>query len=549
MRARVASLALWSTVALVACARVRSCGKRVATPVAVMEVAHGRVEHGHGAPYAWSASNAGDPFALGDSVRTGVAASARVRLVTGGGIHLGQNTVVRFSAHPLGPGRASVRVVTGEAEVDSASEPVLAETDIGTARIEHGARVRLVATASGAQLQVYVGRAQFEQPGMLPIEAGAGECVEASIAGAIIEDVATGRRRHVALVPRVDGGARAQGQLPAADAAVVAVAHSTTDAAVTAASDAATAGQPADGGTTPTTASSARPDAPPEAGAIAHGIEPGVSADVTVDAGDSLMIHDSAPSTAVRISLERACPEGPARIELLGSTPSGSIEGTGQVTFVMRTSSYRYRVRCIDARGGHAIEGRIRRSGDLGAASMPRTAPHTTVDADGRRYTVLFQNRLPGITFRWVHAPAASGYVLQVRGPSGQPVNVPSREPSTELPSGRLPEGTYRFRFQAQDMAAHSLDTTLVIDFDNAARAAQIREPGESAHVEGGRIHVSGTAAPASVVVANGQSLPLDDQLRFQGSVPASGEGAALVIRISHRTLGVHAYVRRAGTQ
>jgi hypothetical protein len=182
---------------------------------------------------------------------------------------------------------------------------------------------------------------------------------------------------------------------------------------------------------------------------------------------------------------------------------------------------------------------------DSGVQPLPRGAPRTTVDADGRRYTVLYQNLLPELTFRWPRPPAAGGYVLRVEG-GRQPVEQRATQPSASFPSGRFDEGTYRFTWATADNARRSQPTTLTIDFDNAAPAAYVRQPAPGAAISG-TVHVEGAALDGASVSAGGHALSMDGQHRFNGDVAVGGEDACLAIRIAHPQRGVHYYLRCGG--
>src|SRR5271165_2531816 len=67
----------------------------------------------------WSPAPAGATFVIGDALHTGPATGAKVDLVAGGTLRLGENTLVRFLAHADAAGSSGVGVETGEAEVET----------------------------------------------------------------------------------------------------------------------------------------------------------------------------------------------------------------------------------------------------------------------------------------------------------------------------------------------------------------------------------------------------------------------------------------------
>ena len=49
--------------------------------------------------------------------------------------------------------------------------------------------------------------------------------------------------------------------------------------------------------------------------------------------------------------------------------------------------------------------GTVRVERDAGTSQLPARAPTSLVDADGRGYTVYYQNQLPEVRVRWPNAP------------------------------------------------------------------------------------------------------------------------------------------------
>jgi hypothetical protein len=272
-------------------------------------------------------------------------------------------------------------------------------------------------------------------------------------------------------------------------------------------------------------------------------------ADFSIVAGESPVVHDPGGPTAIRIMFDGVCP-GSGEVELSGAAARGRrarSKGAGSAVVALGPGVSRYRVRCVDESGGtgNAKTGVIRVAKDSGAARLPRAAPHNLIDADGRRYTVLYQNLLPELTVGWPRAPSASGFTLHVEPERGAPRAVSAAAASVKFSSGQLGEGTYRFWFDvAGDPQQRSPQTTLKIDFDNAAPAAQIQEPAVGSPIEGS-VTVSGIATEGNSVSVSGSEIPLDGQFRFRGEAsPRPGEGA-LAIRIAHPKHGVHYYLRR----
>jgi hypothetical protein len=262
--------------------------------------------------------------------------------------------------------------------------------------------------------------------------------------------------------------------------------------------------------------------------------------DVAIDAGESPYLHDPETPTAVRIRVGSAC-AGDAIVEVArGSSFRGApaYRGSGSVVVVAPSGSSRYRVRCATADGVETevrATGSLRVSRDAGSQPLPRGAPASVVDADGRPYTVLYQNQLPAITVRWPRAPRGP-YVLEVRASGGARVEERSASPSVSLASGRLAEGTHRIA----DGSARTPETTLRIEYDNAAPAAYLRP----SMVEGGAMSIEGAAFEGATVAIGGAPVELDAQRRFRASATIPGDETCVAVRISHPQRGVHYYLR-----
>ena len=95
-------------------------------------------------------------------------------------------------------------------------------------------------------------------------------------------------------------------------------------------------------------------------------------------------------------------------------------------------------------------------------ASGPRRPPRNLVDADGRRYSVLYQTVLPILTMRWPGTSAPGPYTVTVQATSGSRRVRATALPKHTFASGALDEGSYRFWFKAAD-GSRSPESTLQI--------------------------------------------------------------------------------------
>lgn len=472
---------------------VAGCGGDSRSHVAELVVADGVVEGGDGrSPEVWSAAAAGSTFAVGTAVRTGAASSARVRLVGGGGtLRMGGLAVIRFDRTGSLP---RIALETGEAEIESGDEALMVDTEAGAARLRAGTRAVLTRDADGARLTVVVGMAEIERGDDAPLEVGPGTRVALTVAG-------------VALVP----------VRPERDAGVA-----TVDAA------------PA-----PSTPA-ARPTLRLGKREVELAADPGpVTAALALDG--SIVVHDARPPTTLGLSVA-GC-DGATVLEVRKGRSRSYYRGDERVAVRLAAGRSLYRAYCVDGDVLRPTDqrGAIRVVRDDGRRRVKVRAPRNEVDADGRTYRLVFQNRMPTIVFRWPGAPAAKGYTLVIEGKGAAPRRHRTTEPTHTLRSGALGEGGYRWWFEAAD-GARSKASRLVLDFDNAAPVAQI----DGATWSEETVDVRGLATVGSSVSADGVDLPVDRDYRFHARVPVRAGQRAVAIRIVRPGGAVHYYVQRA---
>jgi hypothetical protein len=648
------ALALMAVTGTLGC---RGCGTPAGVVARLAEL-HGTALRSAGVKSdAWSSAGAGATFVVGDAVRTGAAASAKVELLSGGGLKLGENTLVRFLAQGAGPGSRSVGVETGEAEVETGSDSLAIETPFGAARLEPGSRVRVAASTDDSRFEVVVGRAEIERdggeatkleasqrfvvtagravveslepreppeagvgvaaasPADASAEAGASLAVEADVRGSGVRSAAPGKgplvplgEGHVemaegsrivvpegATVAVTRGGERAVvvGQadvvvgraggpllenrggrvivssptpgtridVPGGSIVLAAAGAGSRQAQVTvdrqAAQVIAEAGRVDLQGHLSTASLGAGQSGTLDRKGVAQ-VEASAptAADVTLPSGESCVIHSPRGSAAVRIRLDGVCP-GDALLEVVSGGARRTVfvrgDGPGAAVVSLGPGAHGDRVRCVDADGrpGEARPGgTIQVLRDSGVQMVPRTAPRNVVDADGRHYSVLYQNLLPLITARWPRAPVdrATSLHLEPSKGAGQVLHAAAGSPSAS--PAALAEGEYRFWFEVDgDAATRSPETTLRIAFDNAAPAAQVQLPVEG-QTAGDVVHVAGIAIEGASVSVGGVPIPLDAAYRFTADVPArpgDPKDRSVAVRIAHPTHGVHYYLRTLG--
>jgi hypothetical protein len=223
------------------------------------------------------------------------------------------------------------------------------------------------------------------------------------------------------------------------------------------------------------------------------------------------------------------------------------VRGNAELRARVPIGAFRYRVRCL--REGRLElppirSGRLSVTRDTATRPLPVSAVRITADADGRRYTVSYQNRLPIVTLRWPGAPRAAEYTLRVQPEHAAEFTIRARQPSVTLSGGRLADGLHHFGFEAG--SARSAEGTLNVVFDFRARTAYLTSPaeGQPLAADRGDAHFAGGSVVGSSVSVQGVVLTLDGQGRFATNVaiPAGADG--LAVRVQHPSTGIHYYVR-----
>ena len=255
-------------------------------------------------------------------------------------------------------------------------------------------------------------------------------------------------------------------------------------------------------------------------------------------AGESAIVHDPSAPTRLRIEAPATCGTATWRIDARAHPASSD----GALALELRAGAHRYELRCSS---GVRERGDVRVDRDRGIAAMPRTAPRTIVDTDGRPYSVLYQTLLPEILVRWPHAPASGPFALEVQH-AGATRTLASPNASHQFASGDFVEGTHTLAFRAAD-GSRSPPTTLTIHFDNATPIASIRAPAIGVALVG-TAHVEGTVAEGAHVSVAGTPIPIDHAERFASDVPVPADGC-IAIRVALAGRSVHYYVRCAGAR
>jgi hypothetical protein len=266
---------------------------------------------------------------------------------------------------------------------------------------------------------------------------------------------------------------------------------------------------------------------------------------VTVIAGESAVVHDSRAQLRVLIRFDDVCPDG-ATVEIgRRGHRRARLSGAGAVTARLTRGRQIYRVRCA----GQAPRSRPRAWGSLalrrdsGTAPLSQRPTWSTIDADGGRYTVLFQTQPPALALVWPSAThPAKPLRLHIKSGAGERV-LRVKSAHTQLRAGALGEGTHTWWYAAGD-GKQSPKTTVALRRGRAAPVAQFFADADDPAAPGA-IPVDGVTLHDAKVSAAGRPVPVDESGRFHTAVAPEAGGDAVAVRLELPGSGVHYYVRR----
>lgn len=498
LRRRVFGAFLVCLVLLLSCSQSQ--------PIAVLEKSAGKVERDFAKTAGtWEGAARGAKFELGDGVKTAVASTAVLVLFDESLLALDPGTLIRFLDRPRAKG-PKLDVMMGSATLEAGDAPLDVDLALGAARLDAHGKLRLQRAGDALRLEVLIGSARM---------LGENEILELKV----------GDRAEILSDRAVKKLAAEEPSASAAPPPAASVAGDAPPVVL-------------DGGAGAALAAAALPDGADAGDAVRpRGPE---SVDFVTGAGDSFVVHDPKPPTAIAFT-QSQCPNGSV-LALHGRGKPRETSGDARVSGVFPAGSTRYSISCADG-GAPVASGTITVQADSGTRQLARTAPATQVEADGRRYTVLYQTLLPKISVKWPNAPESSTYALSVRSGSGTR-SFTSSSPSYAFPAGALAEGEHTLTFEAG--GKRSKPTGVLVRFDNAAPTASIASPGDGSFAPGSSVLVSGGALPGWTVSVGGKELTQDAQNRFSEAVSAPSGQRALLIRFSHPSRGVHYYLKRS---
>lgn len=261
-----------------------------------------------------------------------------------------------------------------------------------------------------------------------------------------------------------------------------------------------------------------------------------------VRAGSSFVVHAPEVPVAIAFDVSHKC-KGEVAVELSAAGAKKQRgQGPGRANLLFPAGTRAYTARCVDARGalGPVIaRGSVQVLHDAGTRKLPPRAPTSEIEADGRTYSVYYQNQLPDIRIRWPNPPPGNAYTLEVDGKS-QALSKPEHV----FRSGSLRDGTHALAFSAGDRRSRT--TTVEVSFDNTAATASLSAPNDRSFAAGELVAIEGVVLPAWKVSVDGGTITMEGAERFVGQVQTSAATPDVAVRLTHPRLGTHYYLRRA---
>lgn len=582
----------------------------------------------------WFAADVGATFAVGDGVRTGPKSGAQLTLDDGSILALEEGTLIRFLDRPPGSSEQALDLQLGNASIEASEKGSVLRTLFGQATLAGGTKVQLARSDKGMQFQIEVGSATLEGADGKKLEVEAGQTIEISLGGAIMEpleeeqpeptteepadEAPTGpvlaivRGNSVKLkgpgsqefsqvaageaslemgstlqvgsgsgVTLTRGDDKAElaaggtyivgggGQFVQAESGTMEITSEgnvairvpggviiteSGSSTITALGKKGTRVESKSGsvtlqGKTNETLTSGEQGILSLEGDISVEGRGLSYADVETRVGENLVIHDPRPPTAVRFSFGGECDKGVIRLQ--GSKRSVPADdyarGEKSAALLLGPGATSYSLHCVDEQGKEGpakVTSKITILQDAGSRPVPKSAPFTAVEVNGRAYTVLYQNLLPQVSLTWSKAPeGVASFKLHVSGPGGTRTYSTSGNRYT-FGSGGLGEGTHRVYFEGGGRV--SRQTAITILFDNATPTASLSTPTQLSEKPGGEITLAGTALPGWNVEVDGQSIGQDAGSRFSVKTKVPENGRPVSVRLTHPTRGTHIYLRRS---
>lgn len=173
----------WCLALLSGCASCKDEPPAIAT---LIEAQGEKVERDFAAQVqAWQVAPVGAHFGVGDGVRTGAQASARLTLMDQTQLQLAQNTTLRFLVDNTQPGEQAFNVESGEVAMRVGQKDLMLRTQIGLAKLIAGTQLTLRKTGEHIDYDVALGEAHFKTASGEYRVLKAGESLEVGIGMAV----------------------------------------------------------------------------------------------------------------------------------------------------------------------------------------------------------------------------------------------------------------------------------------------------------------------------------------------------------------------------
>lgn len=258
---------------------------------------------------------------------------------------------------------------------------------------------------------------------------------------------------------------------------------------------------------------------------------------MTARVGESFVVHSPSAPVAIGFDFAGKCEDG--QLDVVNGRQSQRGHGNANLLFPVGTRAYTLRCASGGTLGKVVGRGTVQVLVDAGTRRLPARAPTSTIEADGRTYSIYYQNQQPDIIARWPNAPAQKRYKLELDGKT-----IDLSQPEHLFKSGTLSDGSHALMFAAE--GRRSRTTTVEVRFDNVAPKASLSTPNDRGFTAGESVTVEGVALPTWKVALEGGTIEMSGGDRFSGRVQSSSEHPDIAVRLSHPRLGTHYYLRRA---
>lgn len=442
---------------------------------------------------AWHEASLGTRFAVGEGLRTGAQSSAELALLPSGSAHVAPHSIVRFMVTPPRSPAPHVALEVGEVEIAAEQIDLEVHTPRALAQVTRGSKLKLTMRDGRETFDLVVGRVVLAHAGVKRVLQPAKPLVVTELNQVVAADVVP--ETHAA---NHDESRRAP--------------PSVTDAGEQRAS----------------------PQVPHDAGIPTVSPTPSATA-LRLTALESATLHVS--SAPVDVFLPAIDCSQPVQLRIDGKVFAIAAPG---IAVQLAVGTHQARMTCGD---GNRRDARLVVKRDPARLELPKRAQSVRVEADGRRYTVRYQNLLPDLTFVWPGETEPGDFTLLVRTGKRQLERALDR-PEYMLTGAALGEGEHKFWFR-DGGGRSSKPTTLRLEFDNTARSAYLSLPVEGSPSDQEPLTVEGAALVASRVAVEGRAAPVDTQGRFREKIQLAPGQRAVSVRVEHPSSGIHYYLRR----